>query len=221
MALLPLVPLLPCAPRAVAGLAICAALASAPAWAQYKVVATDGSVTYTDRPPVADRAASITALGRSGATTALSVVETPLPPELQRAQRRYPVTLYTGADCPHCEAARRFLQGRGIPYAERRAESDDDVLALERITGARTVPALAVGGQALRGYFEADWSAYLDAAGYPREPRLPRGWQPPAPQPITERSAAAPAAAPVRPNAGTEPPAAAAEPPPPSGGVRF
>ena len=41
------------------------------------------------------------------------------------------------------------------------------------------MPALTIGAQPLRGLSEADWTAYLDAAGYPRESRLPRGWQPP------------------------------------------
>ena len=88
-----------------------------------------------------------------------------------------------------------------MPYTERKIVSDDDANALERAVGARTIPALTVGSQALRGLSQTDWLAYLDAAGYPRESKLPRGWQAPAATPLTERppavaraaSAAAPA----------------------------
>jgi hypothetical protein len=75
---------------------------------------------------------------------------------------------------------------------------------------------LTVGGQALRGFQEADWQGTLDLAGYPRESRLPRNFQAPAPTPLVARSAPAPAvaaAAPVE-----QAPAAA---PTASGNIRF
>ena len=205
---------------------LAAVLPAAPAAAQYKVVNPDGSVTYTDRPPVAAANARITQMGRSGA--AVGVVEPALPQELQQAVRRYPVTLYTTSECTACERAREFLQRRGIPYRERQALSADDVQALERLVGSRMVPALTVGPQPLVGYDANQWTEYLDAAGYPRESKLPRGWQPPAPTALGERPPAppatppAPAAAPARP-AGTADPAAAAadEATPAEGRLRF
>ncbi len=174
---------------------LAAALAAAPAAAQYKVVNPDGGVTYTDRPPVAAANVRITQMGRAGAAP-VSIVEPTLPPELQQAVRRYPVTLYTTSECATCERAREFLQRRGIPYRERLAQSADDVQALERLVGGRSVPALTVGAQPLVGYDANQWTEYLDAAGYPRESKLPRGWQAPAPTPLTERPPAPPAAAP-------------------------
>jgi hypothetical protein len=92
-----------------------------------------------------------------------------------------------------------------VPYTERRIVSNDDVAALERTVGGRTVPSLTVGGQALRGYSVTDWTSYLDAAGYPRESRLPPGWVPPPPAPLVARTptpampAPAPAPAPALP----------------------
>jgi glutaredoxin len=137
------------------------------------VVAADGSVTYTDRPR-AEANARITTLGRGGAA---QTAEVALPPELRQAAQRYPVTLFTGNDCPPCDTSRQWLLQRGIPYAERRVSSEEDAAALERAVGGRTVPALTIGAQPLRGWSETDWTAYLDAAGYPRESKLPRGWQ--------------------------------------------
>jgi glutaredoxin len=153
---------------------------------QYKVIGADGSVTYTDRPPTTPNA-KITALGRRGDTS--GAVDASLPFELRQVASRFPVTLYTSADCPPCDAGRQFLQQRGVPYSERRVSSEDDAAALERAVGGRTVPALTIGSQALRGLSQTDWTVYLDAAGYPRESKLPRNWQPPAPTALVERAA--------------------------------
>lgn len=165
-------------PRAPRTAALALALAAAGAGAQYKVVAPDGSVTYTDRPAAgtADRAVAINARG------AASAPSPELPYALRQAAARYPVVLYTAAECRPCDDGRSLLRQRGVPYSER---SVTDVSDLERATGARTVPVLTVGPQVLRSMPAADWAPYLDAAGYPRESQLPRGWQPPAAVPLT------------------------------------
>jgi glutaredoxin len=192
------------------------------AQAQYKIVAPDGRVTYTDRPP-ADASAKVIELGRRGTAPPAASTGVALPGELARLAERFPVTLFTAEKCAPCDAGRQFLQQRGIPYTERLVVSNDDVAALERTVSGRTVPALTVGGQALRGYSQSDWTSYLDAAGYPRESRLPRGWAAPAPAPLVAR-------APVPPPTASAPAIPAPAPPVPSGpetgpdgatGIRF
>lgn len=199
-----------------------------PAWAQYKVVQPDGSVVYTDRPP-APSAARVTSVGPSRATgaraaapSAAEALAAGLPTELRTAVLRYPVTLYSGTDCSPCDSGRRLLQQRGVPFLERQVLNDDDVAALQKLMGVRTVPALSIGTQPLRGYTEGDWHNFLDAAGYPRETRLPKGWKGADVTPLAARTAPAAAAAAdegprVAPRAATlEPP-----PPPASGSLRF
>lgn len=161
--------------------------------AQYKVVGPDGRVTYTDRPPVA-APGQVTSLGRTAVAPA-GGGDPNLPLELRQAVSRWPVTLYANANCAPCDSARQHLQQRGIPYVERRVSSEEDAVALERLSGGRTIPTLTVGAQALRGFNQSDWSSYLDAAGYPRESRLPKGWQPPPATPLVAREAAASAPA--------------------------
>lgn len=206
--------------RATVAVALLATSASAPVWALYKVINPDGTVTYTDRPPATGNA-RVTPMGRPGATAPAAAGDPALPSELRQPVLRYPVVLYTTAECTPCDTGRQFLQRRGIPYAERRASTDEDSLALERIVGGRTVPALMVGSQPLRGFSEADWTAYLDAAGYPRESRLPRGWQA-AVGPVVERAAVparpAPAVAPAN---DTESATPAPAPAPAPGTLRF
>ena len=193
--------------------------AQAQAQAQYKVVLPDGSVTYTDRPPLAS-SARITTLARSGSRS--GAVDISLPAELRAATQRYPVTLYTSTDCTPCETGRRLLQQRGVPYNERRITTDDDAAALERLVGGRTVPALTIGAQPLRGFSETDWSNYLDVAGYPRENKLPRGWQPAEPTALVDRNT--PAARVTAPAPAPTPEPRAAEPAEPPAGtttIRF
>jgi glutaredoxin len=183
--------------------ALACTLAVLPVCAQYKVVMPDGRVVYTDRPP-ADSTSRVTNVGpstaapsgtRAAPASGTSPLAAGLPTELRSVVQRYPVTLYTTPDCPPCDNARRLLQQRGIPYAERRVASEDDALALERLLGARTLPSLSIGPQPLRGFAEADWINFLETAGYPRESRLPKGWKAAEATPLVERVAAPTAAA--------------------------
>lgn len=194
-------------------LALSLGFAALPARALYKVVQPDGSVTYTDRPPVVTTA-RITSMGRGSTPT--GQVDVALPIDLRQAAQRYPVVLYTSSDCTPCDNGRKLLVQRGVPYTERRIVSEEDALVLERLSGGRTVPSLTIGAQPVRGLSETDWTAYLDAAGYPRESRLPRGWLAAPASPLTERVPVP--TLPTRP----QPPAdtSAIEPVSP-GGVRF
>jgi hypothetical protein len=79
---------------------------------------------------------------------------------------------------------------------------------------------LMIGTQALRGFADADWHSYLDAAGYPRESRLPRNYQQPAATPLVQRQAeAAPQERPAAPPP-VEPAPLPPAPPAPAG-IRF
>lgn len=179
--------------------------------AQYKVVGPDGRVTYTDRPPPSQ--GTPVAPGAGAAAPAAPAVG--LPFELRQVAARFPVTLYTAPNCAPCEAGRQQLRQRGVPHSERRIETPQDAEALQRLTGAQEIPVLRIGGQVLRGYDQADWTAYLDAAGYPRQSVLPASYRHPpatplvASAPVPEPAAAAPAAA------AAEPTPAVPEVPPP------
>jgi glutaredoxin len=200
-------------PRWPARAALFAALAVAalPGAAQYKVIGPDGKVTYTDRQP-SPREGKVSALGARAEASAAA--ETPLPLELRQVASRYPVTLYTTSGaCEPCEAARQLLRQRGVPYSEKLVVSNEDGEALQRLSGGRDAPTLTIGAQVLRGLAADVWGGYLDSAGYPRESRLPPGYQYPAATPLTERReaasapqrAAAPAPVPPAPPPAAEP----------------
>lgn len=168
-----------------------ALLSAGPAWALYKVVAPDGRVTYTDRPPADRPAATLKTNG--------SVVSTAgLPFELQKVANQYPVTFYSSSTCAPCDAARQMLQSRGIPYAEKTVETSEDILTLQKREGVQQLPVLKVGSKQLVGFAQADWLAYLDAAGYPAKSALPASYKQPAATPLVPPEIKAPVPDPLR-----------------------
>jgi glutaredoxin len=195
-----------------------ALLAALPSHAQYKVVGPDGKITYTDRPPTTTEGKLVPLTAKAGSGTAAS--DAPLPLELRQPASRYPVTLYTiSGACELCSSARQLLRQRGIPYAEKQVLSAEDGEALERLSGGRDIPTLGIGSQTLRGLASEVWSSYLDAAGYPRESRLPPNYVYAAPTPITVARNAT-----VRPAdaaASAAPAEAPAAPPPNPTGIKF
>ena len=164
-------------------LPLAAALLVGQAFAQYKVVGPDGKVTYTDRSPTSSEG-KVTTLGARGSAASL---EPALPAELRQSVARYPVTLYVTANaCAPCDGARQLLRQRGIPYSEKLIATPEDSDALERVTGGRDAPTLTLGAQTMRGLSADVWNSYLDAAGYPRESRLPANYRNPEPTPLTK-----------------------------------
>jgi len=186
------------------------ALAALPAHALYKVVGPDGKVTYTDRPPTTRENKVETVNTSTGSVTAES-----LPFDLRVVAQKYPVTLYTTPNCPPCDGARQYLRQRGVPVSERIVSSPEDNAALKRITGSSELPTITIGSQVVTGYASSTLASYVDAAGYPKESRLPSNYTEPAATPLTE-----PKAAPVPQQARPAPPPEA-PPAPASSGFKF
>ena len=185
--------------------AVCALvlLASGLSQAQtvYRVVGPDGKVTFSDKPP-AD-AANATATSPSG--RAIGVGGPPLPFELRQVVGRFPVTLYTASNCAPCGAGRTLLAGRGVPFTEKTVTTAEDSDALIRISGESSLPFLTIGGQQIKGYSDAEWTQFLNAAGYPASSVLPANFRNPAATPLVAlQKPAEPkvdnAAAPSKPN---------------------
>ncbi len=188
----------------------------------YRIVGPDGRVTFSDKAPLDPTArpalASAAAATPGGANPAL-------PFELQQAVGRYPVTLYSGASCDPCAAGRSFLAARGVPFSEKSVSSNEDIQALQRLSGGNALPFMTIGGQQLTGFSEGEWTQFLDAAGYPRTPQLPAGYRQAPATPFVSvqppvRPVAAAAPAPARPAAAAPTSEAPAAPDNPRG-IRF
>ena len=160
----------------------------------HRIVGPDGKVTFSDRAPSLDSAAQAS----SGGTVATGTgsANDALPYDLRQIANRFPVTLYTGTDCAPCASARNLLVNRGVPFTERTIGSNEDIEALKRLSGTTGLPFGTIGKQQLHGYSDSEWTQYLDAAGYPKQSKLPSNYRRPAATPMTTAKPAEPAAPP-------------------------
>jgi glutaredoxin len=177
----------------------------------YRVVGPDGKVTFSDKPPAASDQATATGAGGKplGGVTAV------LPFELRQVASKYPVTLYTSSNCAPCGSGRTLLSSRGIPFAEKTINTAEDAAALQRISGESSLPFLTIGGQQIKGYSDAEWTQFLNAAGYPKSSVLPASYRSPAATPLVAVQKPAPAVKPEE----TQSPQAPAAPSRPAGGA--
>lgn len=134
----------------------------------YKSVDKNGRVTYSEVPPLPGSGDKLT--GDSAANVAL-------PYALQQVVSRYPVSLYTTAECAPCINARLMLTQRGVPFAERTVSSNEDITAYKKFNSENNFPLATIAAQQLNGYEETKWTKYLDAAGYPKSSALPRNYR--------------------------------------------
>lgn len=147
----------------------------------YKSVDKNGRVTYSEVPPTP---------GSGDKLTGESAAAAPLPYALQQIVSRYPVTLYTAAECAPCINARLMLTQRGVPFTERTVSSNEDIDAYKKLNGNTSLPLATIASQQLKGYEESEWTKYLDAAGYPKSSVLPRNYRSPEATSLTPKKAA-------------------------------
>ncbi len=186
----------------------------------YRIVGPDGKVTFSDKPPPAASNAKVTAAGADGAR---GVATASLPFELRKVAGQYPVTLYSGDNCGPCASARSLLTTRGVPFTEKTVSTNDDAQALQRISGDNSLPFLTIGSQQLKGFSDAEWTQFLDAAGYPKSSVLPASYrQAPATPLVTVAPTPAPATtAAARPGTPVAPATPVTPPPSNPAGIRF
>ena len=111
-----------------------------------------------------------------------------------------------------------------MPFEERTVKTNEDIGALQRMSSQSSLPLLKIGTQQLNGFSDAEWSQYLDAAGYPKSAQLPPGYRNPPAQPLVAmQPAVQPAPAASAPAAPPAPAPAAASGPTPSNpaGIKF
>jgi glutaredoxin len=171
-------------PTVVAPFLLLAALC-APAAAQYKWFGPNGQITYSDLPPPP---------GMQGAPMKLGNVDrpddAPAPSALRAAATKFPVLLYTTAECAPCQQARAHLNRRGVPFTERTVKTAADAEAFKQLGfGDNSFPTVTVGKERSVGLEIGEWDRLLDAAGYPRTSMLPPSYKAP---PARALAAAAP-----------------------------
>ncbi len=164
---------------AVSAIALSLALVStASAQQVYRWVDAAGRVQYSDQPPpvgtkgVQEKNVS----GSSIQNNELSLVA-------QDAQKKNPVTVYVSECGESCDAAKAYLNKRGIPHTvvdpTRTIELNKK---FKEETGGTVVPVIKIGEKRLSGWSESSWAGALDAAGYPKTPPFSK------PKPVEDRA---------------------------------
>ena len=163
-------------------LATLLALTVTPTLAQavYRIVGPDGKVTFSDRPPATPAKVS----GLETATSPSASSNPALPYDLRQIVAKYPVTLYTSKDCTPCDSGRNLLRTRGVPFSEKTITTAEDAESLQRISSSKSLPFLTLGSQHIKGFSDAEWTQYLNAAGYPESSKLPASYRNPPAAPL-------------------------------------
>ncbi|HEY8905164.1 MAG TPA: glutaredoxin family protein [Rhodoferax sp.] len=146
----------------------------------YRIVGPDGRVTFSDQPPATP--AKVTTLSADGKDSSAS--NAALPYELRQVANKYPVTLFASKECAPCDEGRTLLRSRGIPFAEKTINSNEDAESLKRLADTSSLPVLTIGSQQIKGYSAPEWTQYLNAAGYPEKSKLPASYRYADPSPL-------------------------------------
>jgi glutaredoxin len=159
------------------------------AQAAYKWVGPDGKVTYSDLPPPSD----VKLLkAPSGIAIASPEPVGGLPYALKQSVNKYPVTLFSTAECAGCKMAREMLAKRGIPYSEKSIASAADIEQMKKLGFAEaTLPSIMVGKEKSVGFEAGAYERLFDAAGYPKTSILPTTYKPGAAEALAKSSPAA------------------------------
>lgn len=96
----------------------------------------------------------------SGPATAASAVGA-----AANAAKLFPVTLY-GMGCPGCEAAKKALDERKVPYSLKDPSKPEVYDEFKKLSPQSMAPVITVGDKALVGFDPAALNGSLDDAGY-------------------------------------------------------
>ena len=160
------------------GVALAALSLTAFAQTVYRWVDASGRVQYSDQPPPPD-AKNVQQRDVRGN----SIQNNELSMAAQDAQKRSPVTVYVTECGESCDAAKAYLNKRGIPHTvvdpTRTAELNKK---FREETGGTVVPVIRVGERRISGWSEPSWATVLDSAGYPKTPPFNK------PKPVEDRA---------------------------------
>jgi glutaredoxin len=133
----------------------------------YRWTDSSGKVHYTDTPPPADaKNVEKKQSARPGGEAAAAAQQSYA---MQQAVKNFPVTIYTSKDCGNpCKKGVDYLTKRSVPFAEKTVNTQAEIDAVVKLSGAPKVPVLVVGIVVKSEFEEQAWGEALDTAGYPK-----------------------------------------------------
>ena len=129
----------------------------------YKWVDSQGRISYHDQPPPdgAGYRVEEKVLGsgnkHKGDDTLAKIAE------------KFPVILYSVADCGSCDLARLYLQKRKVPFTEQNLNTNPELQqTIKKKIGSLSAPTITIGDKVMKGYMESLLEGELDGVGYPK-----------------------------------------------------
>ena len=134
----------------------------------YKSTGPDGKTIYSDRPPAAQEARTLTFQSEPASPLSaqtLAYIEQLKKSAQARATAPPPssreAVLYMAAWCGYCKKAKAYLAARQVAYREFDIDTKDGLLAFAQADGKRGVPLLVVDGKSVSGFSTASYDAIL------------------------------------------------------------
>lgn len=136
----------------------------------YKAIGPDGSVIYSDKPPVVGSADKLEFHNLPASPLPESVlkfraqIEKTLKARMESLQppRGMEVRLFTAKWCPHCRRAKSYMRQRGIVFTEYDIETPDGMAAFVQVSeSGKSVPLLVTSSGRLLGYSEMGYDRLL------------------------------------------------------------
>ena len=64
------------------------------------------------------------------------------------------IEIFSSGDCHYCALARKLLDDQGLPYTERRIDTDeaDRQTLMHRLPGVKNLPQIFIGGEHIGSY---------------------------------------------------------------------
>ena len=120
----------------------------------YRYIDAEGRTIYSDQMPPSS------AKNVQAKRLTQNLIETDkVPIAAQRAQDRFPVTLYTYACGDVCDKAEALLNRRGVPYTTVNVQDSAGFEKLKKATGDNQVPVLQAGDKLIaKGFSDARWN---------------------------------------------------------------
>ena len=122
-----------------------------------------GQTIFSDQPPPPGAKQVAKTAGKAQSS------DQQMPYATKQAAEKFPVTLYTAANCVEaCRDARGLLNNRGVPFTEKMLKTQEEIDELAKLLGSEaSTPTLTVGTQSFKGLESGAWNNLLDLAGYP------------------------------------------------------
>jgi glutaredoxin len=137
----------------------------------YKVVGSDGKITYTDKPPANGPAGTVKQLTITSHTGSTEQGALAQQPDWRSILQRKPeaagnvnIVMFSTDWCGYCKQARQYMRSQNIAFTDLDVEKNDSARKQYASLGGRGVPFFVIGKRTLSGFSQDSFDATLREA---------------------------------------------------------